>query len=104
MSLLSSVKRRALLLEYRRSPDASGWPSWNALVTKRWEYVEWLQDDLSTLTFREYYDLVADPWQLDNVLRDGIAGNQPPDLPAVGAELAAVRDCAGAACVITTTP
>ncbi len=104
VSLLSSVKRRALLLEYRRSPDASGWPSWNALVTKRWEYVEWLQDDLSTLTFREYYNLVADPWQLDNVLRDGIAGNQPPDLPAVQARLAAVRDCASAACVITTTP
>jgi arylsulfatase A-like enzyme len=101
ISLLSSVRRRALLLEYRRSPDASGWPSWNALVTKRWEYVEWLRDDLSTLTFREYYDLVADPWQLDNVLRDGVAGNQPPDVPTIQAELAAVRDCAGADCVIT---
>jgi arylsulfatase A-like enzyme len=100
MSLLSAVKRRALLLEYRRSPDAPGWPSWNALVTKRWEYVEWLRDDLSTLTFREYYDLQADPWQLDNVLRDGVSGNQPPDILTIQAELAAVKDCAGSSCVI----
>jgi arylsulfatase A-like enzyme len=101
MSLLSATKRRALLLEYRRSPDASAWPSWDALVTKRSEYVEWLRDDLSTLSFREYYDLRADPWQLDNVLRDGVAGNQPRNLETTKADLDAVRGCAGSSCVIT---
>jgi hypothetical protein len=37
--------------------------------------------------YREYYDLVADPWELNNLLGDGSAANDP-DTSAVSARLA----------------
>ena len=46
---------------------------------------------------REYYDLIADPFELDNLLGDGNAANDPPTA-ALSAQLAADRDCAGSGC------
>lgn len=63
MSLLQTTVRKNLLLEYRQSPDAPAFPFWDAVISKRREYVEWLADDATTVTFQEYYGLRADPWQ-----------------------------------------
>jgi arylsulfatase A-like enzyme len=61
------------------------------------QYVEYYADDGTTVVFREYYDLRADPWQLVNLLRDGDRSNNP-DVPALHALLTTDRACAGASC------
>ena len=55
------------------------------------------QDDSQTITFREYYDLTADPWEMDNLLGDGNPANDPPTA-ALSAQLAADRNCVGSSC------
>lgn len=103
LSLLGLAKRDHLLLEYWRDADAPGYGNWSALVTRTWEYVEWYRNDLATIEFREYYDLVADPWQLDNVLADRAVGNEP-DVKQLSAWLADDRACAGTDCLARLTP
>ena len=98
MSLLQPTVRKNLLLEYRQSPDAPAFPSWDAMISRHREYVEWLADDATTVIFQEYYDLRDDPWQLENVLADGITGNEP-SLATAKTALARLRACAGAACL-----
>jgi hypothetical protein len=55
------------------------------------------QPELGGGTFREYYDLVADPWMLTNLYRDGNPNNDPAVGPLSSA-LAADRQCSGATC------
>jgi arylsulfatase A-like enzyme len=76
---------------------ASGYPGWDALRTPRWRFIRWQTGR------RELYDLAADPWELDNLVRkeaplarmlearldelvDASGGIPPtvPDLPSVG--------------------
>ena len=97
VSLLSGAPRQRLLLEYYRSPDALKWPSWSSTLTSTYQYIEWYEDDLRTVSFREYYDLTNDPWQLSNLLGDGVPGNDP-DVGVLSATLAQDRTCAGASC------
>jgi arylsulfatase A-like enzyme len=52
-------------------------PAWASLVTDTYQYTEWYADDSTTITFREYYDLVKDPNQLVNLLGDGNLLNDP---------------------------
>jgi arylsulfatase A-like enzyme len=70
------------------SGDAEAVGRWVGFRTPRMKYVEW-EDG-----FRELYDLVNDPYELDNlaVLRPEI------DLAPFSAYLAALRTCAGASC------
>jgi arylsulfatase A-like enzyme len=95
-SLLGAGRRDRLLLEYFRSPDEPAVPTWAGTITDRYEYVEWYAED-GSITFREYYDLVADPWQLRNLLGDRRTGNDP-DVGPLHARLSADRGCAGATC------
>ena len=97
ISMLGSYARDRILLEYFRSPDFTAFPPWAASLTTRSQYVEYYADDLETVVFREYYDLGADPWQLENLLADGVAGNSP-DVHALSQVLAGDRVCAGSAC------
>jgi arylsulfatase A-like enzyme len=94
-SLLSPGARSFQLLEYWRSPDG-GPPGWASLRTTTHQYIEWYGDDGVTQTFREYYDLVNDPWQLQNLLADGNPANDP-NIAALSDELARQRTCVGAA-------
>jgi arylsulfatase A-like enzyme len=94
-SLFSTSSRSRLLLEYFLSPDSKV-PSWSGDLTPTYEYVEWY-DTSGNITFREYYDLVNDPWELTNLLRDGVANNNP-DVNALHATLTADRSCAGSEC------
>ena len=84
--------RAEILLEWHYGH--LGIPTWASLRTPQWQYVEWYEDDGSTLTFREYYDLVQDPWQLQNLLADGDPGNDP-DVAGLSARLADARRCEG---------
>ena len=89
-SLLSRQRRSRILLEFRRD---SGVPTWASLRTRRYQYVEYYAAN-GNRTFGEYYDLVRDPWQLRNLLRDGTAANDPP-LRAVRGMLQRLRRCSG---------
>ena len=44
--------------------------------------------DNQSIRFREYYDLTADPWEMNNLLGDGSAANDP-NTAALSAQLAA---------------
>jgi arylsulfatase A-like enzyme len=74
-----------------------GIPAWASLRTKNWQYIEFYEKSNNTaLHFREYYDLVADPWQLSNVLADKDPGNDP-DVEALSARLRKAAVCVGTA-------
>ena len=87
-SLLGDFVRDRILAEYWAG-QPKGPPPWAARLTRTDEYVEYYDPSTGSVTFREYYDLVADPWQLSN-LRTPPAGAQ--------AELDTDRRCAGAGC------
>ena len=92
-SLLQSVARDRALLEYWNLGNGP-FPTWASTRTRAFQYIEYYAEDGRTRTFREYYDLRRDPWQLTNLLRDGDPSNNP-SLGAVRAQLAADRDCVG---------
>jgi arylsulfatase A-like enzyme len=92
-SLLLPDVRDRVLLEYWRLGNGL-FPTWASTRTRAFQYTEYYGDDGQTATFREYYDLRRDPWQLSNLLRDGDPSNDP-DLSALEARLAADRTCAG---------
>jgi arylsulfatase A-like enzyme len=97
-SLLESGGRRESLLEHHYSPDFSSVPSWASIRTGEYQYIEWYSDHEGTkVEVREYYDLVADPWQLDNLLGDKDAANDPSPaiLDALASRLAGYRRCVG---------
>jgi hypothetical protein len=97
--LLSAAGRSRLLTEYFYDEvNAPGIETWAAIRTRTYEYVEnYNQPELNGGTFREYYDLVKDPWMLTNLYRDGNRSNDPPIGP-LSSTLAADRQCSGAGC------
>ena len=86
-----------LLFEYWHDlSNAPGVPTWAALRTRGYEYVE---DELPGgpgHRSREYYDLRKDPGMERNLLAGGVAGG-PPVAP-LAARLAAARECVGTSC------
>jgi arylsulfatase A-like enzyme len=91
----SSWARRRILTETGGS--VTNPPPWASIRSGRYQYVEYYAEDMTTVVFREYYDLRADPWQLVNLLRDGDPTNNP-DVASLATLLAADRSCAGDAC------
>ena len=94
-SLLDRSARDRLLLEMFGSKGHSGL-QWSASVTRRDIYVEY-RDHGGATSEREYYDLRADPWQLENLLGDASRANDPP-LRALSSRLRTDESCAGASC------
>jgi arylsulfatase A-like enzyme len=72
--------------------DAPG-PEWATIRTRSYQYIEDYAAN-GAVSFREYYDLRRDPWQLRNLLGDGIAANNP-DIVALHERLAHDRRCVG---------
>ena len=74
-----------------------GFPSWSTVRTHTEQYIEWYDEDLETVSFREYYDLTVDPWQLTNLLADGDPSNDPPAerLTELALQIAGDRRCQG---------
>jgi arylsulfatase A-like enzyme len=89
-SLLDPMQNRTRLLTEHEG--------WAALRTPFSHYIErYSRNEPQRIVHREYYDLIADPFELDNLLADGNTANDP-STAALSAQLAADRDCAGAAC------
>jgi arylsulfatase A-like enzyme len=95
-----SWKRRSILLEHWRTPPPrkkGNWqPTWGSLRSKRWQYIEY-DDPSGHITFREYYNLVRDPWELHNELAGGPRPSRAR-IRELHSLLAAARSCVGAAC------
>jgi arylsulfatase A-like enzyme len=91
-SLLSDYRRSRLFLEFFKSKASA--PPWASLVTPSYQYIEY--NDGSG--FREYYDLVKDPWQLENVFNNAVAGDEPTNAAQLAAQLAADKTCSGNTC------
>lgn len=92
--LLSDDVRSRLLLEHWNDID-SPIPDWASLLTRRFQYVEYYEGGRTT--FREYFELKRDPWQLTNLLGD----DDPSNDPAIGPlerRLASDRTCRGSRC------
>jgi len=93
-SLLLPATRERVLIEYFLHPLLPNVPTWAAIRTTTYQYTEYYGDDGTTVTFREYYDHVADPWELTNLLGDSDPTNDP-DVGTLSAQLAADRGCLG---------
>ena len=94
-SILGNQSRGRMLLESWVHAEAAEIPTWASTRTGKYQYIEYYASD-GSITFREYYDLAADPWQLNNLLADGNPGNDP-DVAALSAQLARDRKCEGTA-------
>jgi len=89
-SLLEAWDREELLGEVyadRSRPDFF----WASLISHGYRYVEYYGSS-ELPVFREYYDLMNDPWQLTNLLADGNLTNDP-DTTSLSSRLAAYRTC-----------
>ena len=87
--------RNRLLLEWY--PESGGY-GWSSLRTPTSHYVEYYDSrDNQSIRFREYYDLTSDPWEMDNLLGDGNAANDP-NVAALSAQVAQDRICSGTNC------
>ena len=100
-SLLTENARDRILLEYYDESAAPRKrfqaPSWASIRTTGYQYVEYYGPNGSTVTFREYYDLDQDPYQLDNLLGDGDSSNDPDPvtLLLLSQQLSRDRTCSG---------
>jgi arylsulfatase A-like enzyme len=93
--LIGTSARPRLLLENWGSPRR--FPTWASTRTAAYQYTEYYAGDQSTVTFREYYDLQNDPWELENLLADDDPSNDP-DVAALSRSLSLDRSCSGATC------
>lgn len=90
---LAAERRTELFLEYFPDEDRPTIPAWASIRTPGFQYVEYY-DDRGHVGFREYYDLVDDPWQLTNRL----GNDDPADDPFLSdhaARLHRYRTCQG---------
>lgn len=96
-SLLTPVQRDRLLLEFQGGNNQPGVPTWAATLATDEQYVEYYDDVTGAPVFREYYDLVNDPFQLTNLLGDADPENDPPldEQQLLSLVLSRDRRCAG---------
>jgi arylsulfatase A-like enzyme len=96
-SLLTPFQRDRILLEFRGGNNQPGVPTWASTLTSDYQYVEYYDEASGGVTFREYYDLVNDPFQLTNLLGDADPTNDPPsdEQSKLSLRLARDRTCAG---------
>jgi arylsulfatase A-like enzyme len=87
-------QRSRLLLEQWKRPDRSV-PNWAATRAGDYLYVEYYAEDRLVPAYREYYDLVADPWELENLLGDTDPTNDPPDALELSLQLHRDVVCTG---------
>jgi arylsulfatase A-like enzyme len=101
-------QRRYQLLEHWQLPRRSWQPTWFSLRTPGFQYVEYHahlppghhRHDVGPVTFREYYDLVRDPYELHNLLGNSTGRDDPPvrRLRRLHRRLERARLCEGRRC------
>jgi arylsulfatase A-like enzyme len=91
--------RSRLLLEFFPTSD-SHTPGWASTWTDSLQYTEYYARDTGEVSFREFYDLIGDRWQLDNLYADTDLANDPSsdETAALSQTLAQDRVCAGTSC------
>jgi hypothetical protein len=94
-SLLQPSSRQRILLEYWKG-DGNELSTWASIRTTDYQYIEYY-DDSDMVTYREYYDLEADPYQLENLLDNGDVFDDPEWI-TISNDLAQLRECSGATC------
>jgi arylsulfatase A-like enzyme len=96
-SLLQGPTRDRLLVEHFRDPLRPNIPAWGSIITLEFQYTEYYDQDTGEISFREYYDLLDDPWQLDNLYADADTRNDPPAETSAGLSTRLARDlrCVG---------
>ena len=100
-SLLGDNARDRILMEYYDEPSEPRQrfqaPTWASLRTSSYQYIEYYAQNGSTVTFREYYDLDNDPYQLHTLLADDNSSNDPDPvtLLLLSQQLAHDRTCSG---------
>jgi arylsulfatase A-like enzyme len=92
-----SWTRDRMLLEYTHREDRAV-PTWSSHRTAEFQYVEYYDESLEEIIFREYYDLIADPYQLTNLLGDSDPTNDPDPgrLTVLSLQMQRDRRCEGA--------
>jgi N-acetylglucosamine-6-sulfatase len=100
-SLLTASRRTTTYAEYFTDPDNGKVPTWRMIRTATVKYVH-TYSDTGAVSFREYYNLTADPLENTNLLNDGTAANDPPaaELSALASRLSTLGTCRGSACVV----
>ncbi|HWC15080.1 MAG TPA: sulfatase [Actinomycetota bacterium] len=93
-SLFEGHDRDRLLLEFFQEMGGV-LPNWASTITKHAQYTEYY-DEHGVLLEREYYDLISDPWQLENLYGDADVTNDPD--PRIAIPLNEDRRCAGESC------
>lgn len=94
-SLLQPSTRQRLLLEYWKG-EGLLLNTWASIRQHNYQYVEYY-DDNGTVIYREYYDLVADPFQLENLLGNDDPLDDPVWLP-LSSDLQRLRECSAETC------
>ncbi|MEA2452859.1 MAG: hypothetical protein QOG04_1569 [Actinomycetota bacterium] len=94
-SLLQPSSRQKILLEYWRGVG-NPLDTWASVRTTDYQYIEYY-DSNDTVIYREYYDLVEDPYELENLLDNGDVLDDPEWL-SISNDLAQMRTCSGATC------
>lgn len=93
-----SSEREELLFElWARDRENRSVPSWASLRSSSYVYTEYY-NELGLITFREYYDLTEDPWELRNLFGDLDPSNDPLDFLGLSLRLAGYRGCSGGEC------
>lgn len=99
--ILSGYSRPVGLTEYYYDPANANYVStWSAIHNAQYVYIEYYGQTTSTSgtpSFREYYDMVNDPYQMQNLLMDGNSANDP-DVAALSALLSSQKTCSGTSC------
>lgn len=97
-SLFAPGDRDRLLIEHWTQPGKSV-PDFASTRTESVQYVEYY-DAQGLTTYREYYDLVNDPFQLDNLLGDADPTNDPDpnEVQRLSDQLDDDRQCSGSRC------
>jgi arylsulfatase A-like enzyme len=97
-SLLDDAwSREEILAEYGVDPEETHVPNWAAIYSEDFHFIESYGKDDDTVIFQEYYDLTSDPYELENLLRDGNDANDP-QVGALSKRLAGYRVCSGSDC------
>ena len=94
-SLLQPSSRQRILLEYWQG-DGTSLNTWASIRATNYQYIEYY-DATGTVVYREYYDLIDDPYQLENLLDNGTVLDDPEWI-TLSNDLDQMRNCSGATC------